>query len=150
MKCEVCGNDIGEVVVPLPLKRADGSLNAMACLKCAEKSTAYCLKHKRPHLGFFDDTTACIYCIEEMVDENRDKADRIFSDLREKLLSEEFEKLLDWASTSSSVSGSSRNPCILRVIAAKAKRSNQTIEEVLKKIIETRSVEYILPYVPLF
>jgi hypothetical protein len=145
MKCELCGNDIGEIPVSLPLKKADGSISTMACLKCAEKSPAYCKKHERPHLGFFDDTTACIYCIEEMVTENRKKEVSIANDLRQKLPPKEFMRLLEWANESSFVTGSSGETCILRAIATKAKRSSQSIKEVLEKIIETKSIEYILP-----
>lgn len=147
MKCEVCGKDIGDIVVSLPLKKADGCLNTLACLECAEKSPAYCKKHRKPHLGFIDDTTACIYCIEEMVAENRHKETRIFSNLREHLPIEEFNRLLEWSFASSSITGNSQKTCILRAIVTKAKRNNQSIEEVLEKIIETKSIESILPLV---
>jgi hypothetical protein len=149
MKCEICGEDIGEIVVSLPLKRPDGRLNTMACLSCAEKSPAYCKKHKRPHLGFIDGTTACIYCIEEMVAENRQKEINIFSNLRKYLPIEEVDRLLKWAEASSLITGTSPRTCILRAIATKAKRSNLSIEEVLEKIIEAKSVELILPLVAL-
>ena len=145
MKCELCGKDIGDIVVSLPLKKVDGSLSTMACLKCAENSSVYCKKHKKPHLGFIDDTTACIYCIEEMVAENRDKEASIFSNLREHLLTEELNRLLEWAAASSFITGNSQKTCVLRAIATKAKRSNQSIEEVLEKIVEAKSVESILP-----
>lgn len=145
MKCGLCGKDIGDFVVSLPLKKADGSLSTMACLECAEKSPVYCKKHRKPHLGFIDDTTACIYCIEEMVAENRHKEISIFNNLRQELTTEEFERLLEWATIVSSITGNSRKNCILRAIATKAKRSNHSIEEVLEKIIEAKSVESILP-----
>jgi len=140
MKCELCGKDIGDIIVSLPLKRADGSLNTLACLKCAENSSVYCKKHGRPHLGFIDKTTACMHCIEEMVVENRNKEINIWDDLRRKLPTEEFERLLEWATISSSITGNSRKTCILRAIATKAKGSNQSIEEVLGKIIKAKSV----------
>jgi hypothetical protein len=145
MKCELCGEDIGDITVSLPLKKADGSLNTMACLKCAEQSSAYCKKHKRPHLGFFDDTTACVLCVEEIVAENRRKEISIYRNLWQKLPPEEFGRLMEWATKSSWVTDSYVNTCILRAIATKAKISNQTIEKVLEKIIETKSIEYILP-----
>ena len=145
MKCELCGQDIGDSIVSLPLKKADGSLDTIACLKCAEQSSVYCKKHKRPHLGFIDDTTACTSCIEEMVTENRQKEDNIFNSLRQKLPLEKFERLLKWATASRSFTGNYLRTCILRAIATKAKRSNQSIDKVLKDIIETKSVECILP-----
>lgn len=146
MKCEFCGKDIGDIIVSLPLEKADGSLNTLACLKCAEKSSVYCKKHRRPHLGFIDNTTACIYCIEEMVAENRHKEINIWYDLQQKLPTEELEQLLEWATISSSITSDSQKTCILRAIATKAKRSNQSIEEVLEKIIKAESVESILPF----
>jgi len=145
MKCELCGQDIGDVVTSLPLKKADGSLNTFACLKCAKKSSVYCKEHEKPHIGFIDGTTACIYCIEEMVTENRQKEAGIFESIRQKLPSEEFERLSRWATASSLITGNSRKTCILRAVATKAKRNKQSIEEVVEKIIETKSVEYILP-----
>ena len=33
----------------------------------------YCQKHQRPHLGFEDETTACISCIEEIVEKDGEK-----------------------------------------------------------------------------
>lgn len=147
MKCELCGKDIGEIVVSLPLKRPTGCLNTLACLKCAENSPAYCKKHNKSHLGFIDDTTACIGCIEEMVAENRHKETIIWNVLRQKLPTEEFERLSEWATASSLITGNSQRTCILRAIATRAKRSNQSIEEVLEKIIEAKSVESILPLV---
>lgn len=146
MKCELCGEDIGDIIVSLPLKKMDGSLNTLACLKCAKNSSVYCKKHGRPHLRFIDDTTACIYCIEEMVVENRHKKISIWDELRQNLPREEFERLLEWTTISSSITGDSRKTCILRAIATKAKRSNQSIEEVLEKIIKAKSVESIFPF----
>lgn len=145
MKCGLCGMDIGDIVVSLPLKKADGSFSTMACLKCAEKSSVYCKKHRKPHLGFIDDTTACIYCIEEIVTENRHREASIFNNLREHLPTEELNRLLEWSLASSSITGNSQKTCILRAITTKAKRSNKSIEEVLEKIIEAKSVESILP-----
>lgn len=145
MKCKLCGKDIGDIIVSLPLEKADGSLNTLACLKCAENSSVYCKKHRRPHLGFIDNTTACIYCIEEMVAKNQHKEINIWYDLRQKLPTEEFDRIMEWATISSSITSDSRKTCILRAIVTKAKRNNQSIEEVLEKIIKAKSVESIFP-----
>jgi len=146
MKCELCGKDVGEVAVNLPLKKVDGSLDTIACLECAKKSPAYCKKHEMPHLGFFDGTTACTLCIEEMVTENRRKAIGIYRSLRQELPPEEFGRLMEWATKSSWVTDSYVNKCILRAIASKAKRCDQSIEQVLEDIIKAKSVKCILPF----
>jgi hypothetical protein len=149
MNCGVCGKDIGKVIMNLPLKKADGSLSTLVCLKCAQKSSLFCKKHQKPHIGFSDGTTACIYCIEEMVAKNQKKRDIISNELREKLPQEELERLMNWATKSSSKNGSNVNTCILRLIATKAKRNSQSIEEVLKNTIEAKSVKCLLPSQPI-
>ncbi|KPJ56858.1 hypothetical protein AMJ49_03535 [Parcubacteria bacterium DG_74_2] len=145
MRCEICGGVLGKIVVSLPLKKRDGSLNTLACLKCAKKSSVYCKKHRKPHLGFIDDTTACVACIEEMVAKNRPKEINIYNNLRQNLPSAEFERLLDWADVSSFITKNSRKTCILRAIATRAIRSKQDIEAVFEKIMNDKSVNYILP-----
>ena len=80
-----------------------------------------------------------------MVAENRHKENEIFGTLREHLPSKEFNYLLEWAAISRSITGNSVKTCILRAIASKAKRTNQSIEDVLKRIIGSRSIESIIP-----
>ena len=145
MSCELCGQDIGDTIVYLPLKKADGSLTTVACLKCAKSSPAFCKKHEKPHLGFVDHTTACIDCIEEIVAENRHQETHIFNTLVEKFPKEEYERILEWANILSSITHDSIKTCMLRAIATRAKRSNQSITEVLEEIVENKSVEHILP-----
>lgn len=149
MNCGVCGKDIGKVIVNLPLKKADGSLSTLVCLKCAQKSSLFCKKHQKPHIGFSDGTTACIYCIEEMVAKNQEKRDIIANELQEKLPQEELKRLMEWATESSSKTCSNVNTCILRVVVTKAKRNNQSIKEVLKNTIEAKSVKCLLPSQPI-
>jgi hypothetical protein len=145
MKCGICGEDIGDIIVSLPIKTKDGRFNTLACLKCAEKSSAYCKKHQKPHLGFFDGTTACIDCIEEMIVENQEEYSDVLFKLKEVLPKEEFDRLVEWAIVVGEITGNSRLTCVLRAVVTKAKRSNQGIEEVIQKITEDKSVESILP-----
>lgn len=145
MKCEICGNNSTPTFVLLPIKQKDGRLDTIACEKCAEHSSAYCKKHKRPHLGFSgDDSTACVMCIEEMIVNKEAQGISIFNTLREKLPPMEFNRLLNWATLSSFATGDSRTVCVLRAIATKALKHKITLDEVLGKVLKARSVDYIL------
>jgi NAD-dependent SIR2 family protein deacetylase len=145
MTCELCGDPSLQLILVLPLKRPNGNLNTMACLKCAEESSAYCKKHKRIHLGFLDGTTACPLCTEEMVKERISEKGRIFNTLKQGLPPKEFNDLLEWADFSRAVTGNLRATCVLRSLASKALRTQKSIDEVIKQIISEKSAKSILP-----
>ncbi|MFH1978987.1 MAG: hypothetical protein ABII97_01190 [Patescibacteria group bacterium] len=145
MKCEKCGGD-SDTFALLPARKPDGSLNEIVCRNCALDSSAYCKKHQMPHLGFSDDeTTACRICIEEAVAENRDRVEEIYSTIKDKLPLEEIDELDDWARLVSSITGNSIAVCVLRGVATKSLRLGIGIDNVVEKIIETKSVNLILP-----
>lgn len=145
MNCDICGKEIGEIIVSLSLKRPNGALNTLACQECAENSSCYCQKHERPHLGFEDDnTTACMLCIEELVDEKIPEEVAVFEELGKILPREEMERLVEWANDSSIVSGDPGTVCILRAIATKALRLKTTFEEIKSRIIKEKLVGFIL------
>ncbi len=144
MKCDICKKPNPELLIILPIHQADGRLDTIACEKCAKESKAYCKKHRRPHQGFIDGTTACLQCIEELVKVNKDDATSIRDRVREALPRDQVEDLNDAAEISAEVTGSSESIAVLRFIASKAMRSNQTIEEVINEITESHSVDYIL------
>ena len=145
MKCGVCGKDIGDIIMLLPIKTEGGHHDTWACLKCAENSSVYCKIHEKPHLSIFDGTTACMSCINEMVLEKQPRYSNILIRLEEHLSYEEFERLAEWTATVSSMIKDSQSNCILRALATKAQRSNQSVEEVFDKIVEDKSVKSILP-----
>jgi len=146
MKCEICGEESSAVFAILAIKKPDGCLNTIACLGCAKKSSAYCSKHERPHLGFADDdTTACPLCIEEMVREKESAEADIFKKFQNALLADEKIRLLNWAEDSASITGNSKGICTLRAIATKALRERKTFEEIVERIIAEKSVDCILP-----
>ena len=148
MKCEICGEDSAEVFAILAVKKPDGCLNTIACLECAKKSSAYCLKHQKPHLGFADDdTTACPFCVEEMVKEKEPEEAGIFKRFQNELSADERIRLLNWAEDSASVTGNSKGICTLRAIATKALRERKSFEEIVERIIAEKSVDCILPIV---
>lgn len=146
MECEVCHTTEVSDFIILPIKQPDGRLNTIVCLECAWNSSAYCQKHQNPHLGFLDDeSTTCLLCIEEMVEQNRDNAFMILNVLEWHLPNEEFNSLIEWADLSGQIIGCSRVISILRALVTKALRHKMTIREVVEEIIQTKSVEAILP-----
>ncbi|TRZ64489.1 MAG: hypothetical protein D4Q79_01395 [Spirochaetia bacterium] len=146
MKCELCGKDIGETIVLLPIKKTDGTLSTMACLDCVENSPAYCKKHGRPHLGFMgDDTTACILCIEELTAEKENEEMSVFNEILEAIPLEKRKRLLDYAITISSIKYECEATSVLRAVATKALRLKKTVEEIVIQIVNEKSAESILP-----
>ena len=146
MNCELCQRDRDGVVVVLPIRQKNGVLCTMACLECAESSSAYCTDHQKPHMGFKgDDSTACMLCINETVQNNLQLEDSIFQKLQGELPPDELERLLKWAEFSAGITGNTKPTCILRAIVTKALRVNQNIQEVIEHIIESKSASFILP-----
>lgn len=146
MRCELCGKDIGDTIVLLPIKKPDGALSSMACLSCAENSSAYCKKHERPHLGFMDNnTTACILCIEEVVAQKENEEVLIFDKILEVLPPEEKKDLLDWTTTIASLKREREATSVLRAVATKALRLKKTVDEMVTQIIRDKSAEFVLP-----
>lgn len=146
MDCELCRKDIGDVIVLLPIKKPDGRLSILTCLECAKKSSAYCQKHERPHIGFAgDNTTACLICVEEEVGRRKLEADSIFDRIKEVLSQEELEDLSGWVRVSSFITGDSEAVSILRAIATRAARFQISIDEVVEQILKAKSLDIILP-----
>ena len=144
MNCELCGCD-PDIIVILPIKKQDGCLNTIACLKCSKESGHYCEKHERPHLGFEgDDMSACVLCIEEIVSANLHLADEIFNQLNETVSILERERLLEAAEIASEITGQSTSVCVLRFIATKALRLKKTINEMISLVVQSKNVEIIL------
>jgi len=142
MTCEECGKETNRLVI-LPLKSANGNLNKIVCLDCAKKSPAYCKKHQSPHLGFMDGSTACVKCIEALVESEMPTAESTLNFLKANLPPKEFENLLEWADQP--LVGP-QETCVLRFLATKALRSNKTVSDVLWKIVADQSVYSIVPH----
>ena len=143
-KCEICGQADPRIMFILPLLRANGNLNTMACEGCAKKSSAYCLKHDCQHTGFIDGSTACLRCIQELVESKKDEAPNIRDRLRQGLAPDQAEDLDDAAGLSAELNGSSESVAILRFLASKAMRTNQTVEDIIHLIAESK--KYPLNY----
>lgn len=146
MKCELCGREIGDTIVLLPIKRTDGALSTMACLKCAENSSAYCKKHGRPHLGFMDDnSTACRLCVEELVAQKENEEVFIFNKILEAIPLAEKKRLLEWATSVASIKHEREATSVLRAVVTKALRLKKTVEKMVAQVISEKSIKSILP-----
>ncbi|MBX4200404.1 hypothetical protein KW790_03030 [Candidatus Parcubacteria bacterium] len=140
MKCDSCHEDIGELIVLIPLKQG-GRLESLVCLECARKSGYYCLKHEHPHQGYSDDTSACLLCVDEMVRANLHRV-RILAAVVEEsapldmmVLSEE--KGLDF------LSEYDRDVQILRVLCEASLGKKITLDDLVRKISADRSLKIL-------
>lgn len=146
MACQLCEAVESNIWVLLPIKQSDGRLEIMACLSCAEESPAYCKKHQKPHLGFEDnDTTACDLCIEELILEYKGRFAVICDDLEKNLPEEQYNRLKEWADDTSELTGDYLYVCLLRALATKALRLKTSIDEIIRQMIQVKSVDLILP-----
>ena len=144
MKCKLCGDADPDCLVILPIQQKDGSLCIMACLSCARKSDAYCKRHRMPHLGFSDKTTACPRCIELLVKKHAFQAEHIADRLTRMLPSDEDENLHEFAEIGAALSGQSQAMAILRAIASKAMRTDSSINAVVDRMIADGSAAHVL------
>ncbi len=146
MNCEICGVKDVDLSILLPIKKEDGSLNTMACLKCAEESDAYCMDHERPHTGFSDsDETACLACVEQAVFRNRFDAAGIFAKIRKSLNPDHLNRLQEWARVLSEAIDDTLEACVLRALTTKAVRLDIDIDEMVAQVAESHSIDQILP-----
>jgi hypothetical protein len=140
--CEICHRPIGDTIVILPIKR-DGRLETIACMDCAMISSAYCKQHQAPHMGFKDDSTACVHCIHGLVEQNKTWAAEIMQSLVSALPSEEIDVLREYAMVGSRLTDRKQDICVLTAIVSRAVRAEMYINEVVKKVIEDRSVAFL-------
>lgn len=145
LECNACGKEANKFVA-LPVKRKGGNSVSIMCVACAENSPRYCEKHERPHMGFIDGSTACRLCIEETISKKESEGFNVWGLFKEKLPEEEVFQLLDWADFSVLITGNSKEKCVLRAVVTKALRNNQEIEEVIREVLEEKSVSSILPF----
>jgi len=142
--CEICRKSTVFINI-LPIKRPDGSLITLACQNCTERTDAYCKKHERIHLGFGDNTTACVSCIEGRVNKDGHQIYESFSSaLQESHRRVEIQDdLMDWASLSSLITGDPEETCVARAIVTVSERKNITVEEIIPETLDKGS-DYLL------
>lgn len=140
MKCEICGEEKDQLIL-LPIKKEDGSLDTLACYNCAIHTKEFCLHHDNPHIGFSDNTTVCLHCVEETLEFVAGKASVIFERLQLVLADEEWQELLAHIGPFSEASGISLELALLRLVVMKSLRVGLTIEEILELIEMEQSYE---------
>ena len=140
MECDECETEKAREFVLMPYGK-------ILCSKCAKKSSAYCRKHKKPHLGFYDGTTACTDCIERLVKKNRKEAKTFWKIFEDNMPEDEMERINEWAEEISFLPiARSKEISLLRAIATRALRANQSIEDIMKEAVESKSADLILPW----
>jgi len=145
--CRFCNGD-PEILVLLPANIGPGS--PFACIECAKKNGLYCVKHDKPHTGFAgDNTTACLRCIEEETLKARDRADEFYLLVKGALSEEEWENLSEAIEESSYLTGNEDPVTLLRFIATKAVRLHLSLDDILVRILQEQSAEFILSTWPL-
>lgn len=145
--CEICGGKMDDLIVMLPIRQLDGSYETLACLNCAEQSGVYCLIHGRPHIGFEDETTACLVCIEEKVrDEGSKVIVEFFQRIKDSTQKEDiFKGLESWSnflSTEMGLSDQSEN--VARAIITAAFRFNKSSQEIIDQVSK-EGLDLIIP-----
>lgn len=151
LNCELCGDKDPNPLIILSKKQPNGALQTLACEECAEKSDIYCKVHKRPHLGFVDDTTACIVCVEETVREHFAGAEETMRKILALLDNEEEkEELFGLIEPLSILTRTTQAGCVLRFVVTRALRLRLTIDAVIEEVMRTRSIRTLLPAVDLF
>lgn len=149
MKCELCGTDPQTISI-LPFPNGKGSLDTMACVPCAIESGHYCEKHERPHLGSMCGKSACLACVQELVELNADRDATIAELVRDRLLREEWEQVEDYVRTAILVTEETQNRGLLRILAWKAQRfflevpQDRRIKAVIDVIERENSALFIL------
>lgn len=161
MRCEICGQD-PNLIILLPKRQADGKYNTLACEKCSVESGMYCQKHDRPHLGFEDETTACIDCIEETLEKDGERIAGMFAAAisQSEKAPEIKQAIKDWFEEIEESLGhtdlvglplatrfleSSQALNITRAIVTYSQRKKITPKEVIKKVAE-EGICVILPW----
>jgi len=145
MKCEICGNPVKGVVLNiLPLHQLNGKLDTMACQDCAKISRAYCTKHARPHMGFMDGSTACLHCVEEMLETHKKTSIRDVHRVLDGLSGEQNDILGEVAEASASAFNCTEPEAVIRFIACAAVRKGKKFKEILQEINTKGSILEIL------
>jgi hypothetical protein len=142
VNCQICGKDIGNVVVVVPKPRPGGYLDSMACIECAKKSGMYCEVHERPHQGFSDGTSSCRVCQKELYDKHRSRASLLAGMIQDAVPREDFAVLLEeWAWAG--VTDMERDILILLHLCAASLGRKMDLDELVRQIVVSHSLDII-------
>jgi len=104
----------------------------------------YCQKHDQSHFVFKDDTTACLLCINETVEEKEKDETTIFYKILATIPKKEQRLLSKWAGSIYVLTGEWEPRIFLKEVVAKAYRLKKTVDEMLEQIVKEESVRLIL------
>lgn len=140
MHCELCGKE-PEAFVLMPIRGKYGALETIGCLDCAISRGVYCTKHERPHLGFEDGTHACVECVEGDVRANLRHATVVYTRIAREFPGSEQVEIGEYLESLSFLISSTREQNLLRPIAMLARRAGTSFDEMLERVIRSRSAE---------
>jgi hypothetical protein len=145
MGCEECEGISGPVYSIIE-KTPVGLRTKFVSRKHALASGAYCQKHDIPHTVFdWGEKGSCVMCVDELVRENEPRGVELLAMLLDNLPLSEFARLQERFSAIQEIVADSDETCLLRDLAVRAKCTFSTIDEVVEKVIETQSVDTIIP-----
>lgn len=143
MRCDVCGENVERLTI-LPIKNErTGTLETLACTSCARESSAFCANHNRAHLGYADRTTACLQCIDEMVELERENAFRIFESLRV-IAPKGFAEVRERIEDDVAMGGGDKEIFLMRLFATKALRSGKSFDDTLEQAYREKDISFLL------
>lgn len=116
----------------------------MGCIPCWRERGFWCDRHDQGHQGFTDGTSACLACVEEMVDRREGRV-LVLREIMATFPKDEITELEEWLATVTEITGQSRERCFTRAIATLALRTKTPFSWVAQKIRTDRSVASILP-----
>jgi hypothetical protein len=143
MTCEICGADTSREIF-LPIHQQNGNPNTIACLSCAESSSGYCKQHRAAHIGFYDGTTACVLCVEQVTNSHVEIASSLIERMKSALPTDEWNTVVEIAKMNGLITRSSVQTGLIRILATKALRHKKTVEQTLDDIMRTKRAYSVL------
>jgi hypothetical protein len=144
MKCAFCGNKDMTDIVQVPVWFPGSEDEPFACLECSKAKGLFCEKHNKSYMIFDGKTTACLFCIEELVGHEEHRAYEIVSKICSNLPAEELAKLFEAVQMAVLITGEDEGIVMLRFVASRAKRNHISVDEVVEQIVKTASANFII------
>ncbi len=128
----------------VPVRSPDGGLAVFSCVDCSKKNGLYCERHNVPCVGFEDQTTACLFCIEELVKFEHRRANEVAEKVKNSIDEYDRKRLRRSAKVSAQVTGSSEDIAILRFVASRAIRDKVSIEHIIDWVKKEKTCECLI------
>ena len=131
--CEICKQPT-DVLNIIP---RDGA--TFACTNCSKELGMYCDVHQLPHTGFEDgETSACLRCVEEEVQENGGNITDYFLSRVNRSLHclEILDAMHQYVDSTMEITGASEVHCTARPIVTAAKRFRRSTDEIIAETFE--------------